>query len=104
MVLSFSTLSTSLNSLAGTIYTDIYKEFRPQEVSEKFASNMMKVLVIINGTIAVFLVFVVEKFGSILEMAVKFCGITFGPLLGLFTLGMMFPQANKKVCGYQKAC
>lgn len=57
----------------------------------------MKLLVVILGVICVALVFVVEKLGTVLEISISLGAITGGPVLGLFTMGMLFPFANTKV-------
>lgn len=50
----------------------------------------------IAGTISVGLVFLVEHLGSVFQIAVSTRGITDGPSLGLFILGMLVPWANAK--------
>lgn len=97
----YSTLSTYLNSLSGTVCTDFVFPFIKKEVSEKQASNIIKVTTVIIGSISVALAFVVEKLGSIIEIWISLNGITNGPLIGLFTLGMVFPVANSKVLSFK---
>lgn len=92
---ALSSMSSSLNSLSGTIYVDFLKPSYPN-ASEKAASNIMKLLVVVVGLICLGLVFVVERLGSIFSLAIALSGVTAGPLLGLFTLGMIFPKANKQ--------
>ncbi|KAF2899872.1 hypothetical protein ILUMI_06320 [Ignelater luminosus] len=93
---ALSTLSTFLNSLAGIIYTDFIGPFMPADTSELKSSNIMKATVVITGFMCVCLVFIVEKLGSVLELSIRLSAVTSGPLLGLFTLGMIFPSANEK--------
>ncbi|KAF2883309.1 hypothetical protein ILUMI_22869 [Ignelater luminosus] len=93
---ALSTMSTSINTLAGTIYEDFIRSRMPTDTSEKTASNIMKLIAVITGLISVALVFIVEKLGGVLEVSLSLHGITAGPLLGLFTLGMLFPSANTK--------
>lgn len=69
----------------------------PPDTSELKSSNIMKATVVIMGFICVCLVFIVEKLGSVLELSIRLGAVTNGPLLGLFTLGMIFPSANAKV-------
>lgn len=69
----------------------------PANTSEVRSSNIMKTMVVIMGILCVCLVFVIEKLGAVLEMNISLGGVTAGPLLGLFTLGMMFPNSNEKV-------
>lgn len=93
-------MSANLNTLAGTIYEDFILPHFEWAKSDKAASNIMKGLVVINGTVCVILIFLVEKLGSVLQISLSFSGMTAGPILGLFTLGMLFRKANAKVtCG-----
>lgn len=43
------------------------------------------------------IVFIVEKLGGLLELAIRIGSVAHGPLLGLFVLGALFPKANSKV-------
>ncbi|GAB0086784.1 hypothetical protein DMENIID0001_009630 [Sergentomyia squamirostris] len=92
---AMSTMAGCLNSLAATVYEDLAKKCFPN-ANEKKSSNIMKLIVLIVGIIEVALVFVVEKVNAILYIYHTVSGITTGPLLGLFLLGMFVPQANNK--------
>lgn len=93
---ALSTMSTALNTSAGTIYEDFIKHRQKTVATEKTGSKVMKIIVVVMGCICVGLVFLVEKMGGVLQVSMSFSGITGGPLLGLFTLGMLFPSANAK--------
>lgn len=89
-------MSASINTLAGTIFEDfIIPSWGP--ISDKRSSYILKLLVVIIGFVCVGLVFVVENLGGVVELSISLNGITHGPLLGIFTLGMMFRSANTKV-------
>lgn len=60
-----STLSAFLNCLSGTIYEDFIVKFMPAGTSEKSASNTLKLIVAVTGTLCTLLVFVVEHMGGI---------------------------------------
>lgn len=90
-------MSSNLNTLAGTIYQDFMKPHMPVRTSERTVSNIMKMIVVVVGLLSLGLVFVVDRLGGIVEVALSFNGITSGPSLGLFTLGMLFPSANANV-------
>lgn len=90
-------MSANLNTLSGTIYEDFILPYFAWAKSDKAASNIMKGLVVVNGAICVILIFLVEKLGSVLQISLSFTGMTAGPILGLFTLGMLFRKANTKV-------
>lgn len=90
---ALSSMSSSLNTLAGTIYEDFLRPRFP-DASEKFASNVMKVLVVVIGIIELSLVFVCEHLDTVFAMTLSLAGLTAGTLLGIFTIGMILPKAN----------
>lgn len=50
----------------------------------------------VTGAISVGLVFLVEQLGPVFQIALSTRGVTDGPLLGLFVLGILIPWANTK--------
>ncbi|XP_058818709.1 sodium-coupled monocarboxylate transporter 1-like [Topomyia yanbarensis] len=92
---ALSTMSSSLNTLAGTIYEDFIRPFRPN-VSERSSSTAMKMIVVILGVVVIVLVFVVEKMGSVIQIVVSCTGVISGSVMGMFTLGMVSTRANTK--------
>jgi len=108
-------MSTGLNSMAGVIFEDYIKPQLSGKVSEAKASLTMKIICAVMGVFCVAMVFVVENLGGVLQVkfscfkinfAVYFIekqvsgslsGVTTGPMLGIFTLGMFFPWANSLV-------
>lgn len=90
-------MSTGLNSMTGVIFEDLIKPRMKRPLSEAQASFLMKVIVVVTGSICVALVFVVEKMGALIQASGSMSAITAGPLLGIFTLGMFFPCANSAV-------
>lgn len=93
---SLSTLSSVLNSAAGTVYEDFLRDRFPNK-TEAQASTIMKWLVVVLGVINLGMTFLVEKLGSILSLSISFGGVTAGPLLGVFTMGMLYKKGNAKV-------
>lgn len=91
-----STLSAHLNCLSGTIYEDFVSKFVSKTITEQTKSNILKLIVVIAGVVCTALVFVFEHLGGILPMSLAFHGLTAGPLLGIFTLGILFRRANSK--------
>ncbi|XP_076278536.1 sodium-coupled monocarboxylate transporter 2 isoform X6 [Lasioglossum baleicum] len=91
---ALSTMSTGLNSMAGVIFEDMIRPYLRGPVSDVAASRTMKATVVVIGAICVGLVFLVEKLGGLIQAGKSLSGITAGPLLGMFTLGMFFPSAN----------
>ncbi|XP_014260294.1 sodium-coupled monocarboxylate transporter 2-like isoform X2 [Cimex lectularius] len=93
---ALSTMSTGLNSLTGVILQDIIRPAVKKPISEGKASFIMKIIVVSLGAFCVAMVFVVEHLGTLIQAGKSLASITAGPLLGLFTLGMLFPWANSK--------
>ncbi|XP_012252781.2 sodium-coupled monocarboxylate transporter 1-like [Athalia rosae] len=91
---ALSTMSTGLNSMSGVIYEDMIKPLLKRPPGDIGASRIMKVTVVLIGALCVGLVFLVEKLSSLIQAGKSLSGITAGPLLGIFTLGMFFPYAN----------
>lgn len=58
--------------------------------------NKFQGIVVTAGAISVGLVFLVERLGPVFQISVSMRGVTDGPSLGLFMLGMLVPWANAK--------
>lgn len=54
----------------------------------------MRAVVAIFGTICVSLVFVVERLGAVLQLSMSLGAVTNGPLLGIFTMGVLLPWVH----------
>ncbi|XP_052896837.1 sodium-coupled monocarboxylate transporter 1-like [Anopheles moucheti] len=92
---ALSTMSSVLNTLAGTIYEDFIQHRMPN-ASEKKASNIMKMLVVLLGFLVLGLVFVAERMGQVMHIAIASSGVTSGTMLGMFTAGMISRRINTK--------
>lgn len=97
---ALSSMSSGLNTLAGTIYEDFLRPHFPK-TSEKRVSDVMKVLVVVLGLLILSLVFIVERMGQVFRISIAISGLTAGALLGLFTIGMLSRYVNTKgvICG-----
>lgn len=87
---AMSTLSSSVNSLASSSIVDILKG-KFQNVSQLFLSKAVSVLWGILLTVAaVFLIYsgdLLKK--SVVELGLKIASVTYGPILGIFIVGML---------------
>lgn len=97
---ALSSMSSSLNTIAGTIYEDFIRNHYPN-ATEKRASDTMKVLVVVLGCVMLSLVFVVEQMGQVFRLNFVIAGLFVGTQLGLFSIGMFSRTANTKgvICG-----
>lgn len=91
-----ATMSSVLNTLAGTIYTDFVKDCLRKQ-TEKEASNKMKLIALLVGILSTTLVFLMEKLGSVFQVSMSISGIFVGSILAIFILGMTSRSANTKV-------
>ncbi|XP_063924873.1 sodium-coupled monocarboxylate transporter 2-like isoform X1 [Zophobas morio] len=97
---ALSSMSSLLNSIAGIIYNDLIKKRLKKEYSELTQSNILKVLIILCGVAGTCLVFLIQHLGPLLALNVALRGPINGPLLGMFTLGMLFPKSNSEGAFY----
>ncbi|KAF5303909.1 hypothetical protein FQA39_LY01694 [Lamprigera yunnana] len=93
---ALSTLSSSFNTLAAAIYGDFIKPFLTSDKSERTTNNILKVIVMVSGVVSILLTFVIEKMGTLLAFVNAAQCCVSGLLVGLFSLGMIFPAANSK--------
>lgn len=57
----------------------------------------MKMLVLAYGTICLLLAYSAQYFDSILQTSFVILGVIGGPVLAVFTLGVLLPYVNQKV-------
>lgn len=94
---ALSSLSTGLNSMSAVLLEDFCKPYCKTPLTEKQTRYIMRGVVVVFGVICVGLVFVVEHLGSVLQLSISLGSISNGPLLGIFTLGVMVPWVHATV-------
>lgn len=77
--------------MSAVMLEDFFKTFSKVPLTDKQTVYVMRGVVAIFGAICVGLVLVVEKLGSVLQLSMSLGAVTNGPLLGIFTMGVMFP-------------
>ncbi|RUS71148.1 hypothetical protein EGW08_021087 [Elysia chlorotica] len=92
---SLSSLSSGLNALSAVTLRDLLPGRCVNDVSQFRSTIISKLLVFFYGMLSMGLAYVVSNLGSVLEAVYTVFGILNGPLLGVFTLGMFYPWANK---------
>ncbi|XP_071873914.1 putative sodium-dependent multivitamin transporter isoform X1 [Bombus fervidus] len=94
-----STISAALNSLAAVTLEDYlkpaYKKCCGKEFSTSMSTTMAKLLALIYGIISIALAFLAQLLGGVLQAGLTIFGVVGGPLLGLFTLGMLTETASE---------
>lgn len=95
---SLSTISAMMNSLAAVALEDYVKPIHRKlgiEFSDSKATFVAKALTILNGVICMFLALLAKTMGTLVAVAFSVHGAIGGPILGIFTLGMMSESANE---------
>lgn len=93
---SLSTVSAISHSISGIVYND-YIRPRKWFAHTDFNANLtMRLIIILLGTICALAGIVVENFESIFQITMTVAGTFIGATFGVFTLGMLYPWANKK--------
>uniref|UniRef100_A0A3Q3WVC3 Uncharacterized protein n=1 Tax=Mola mola TaxID=94237 RepID=A0A3Q3WVC3_MOLML len=91
---ALSTISSAFNSLATVTMEDLIKPYFPA-MTESRATLLSKALALSYGLLCLAMAYVTHLMDdSVLQVALKIFGMVGGPILGLFCLGMFFPQAN----------
>lgn len=93
---SLSTISSGLNAVAAVLLEDFVKPMCCKGIPNHRATWLSKGFVILCGFLSLAFAFIVSQLGAmILQLAYVLFGVLGGPLLGMFSLGMLFPWANK---------
>lgn len=95
---ALSSLSTCLNSMSAVVLEDFVKPYVKKPLTNDQMNLIMKSVVVGVGAISLALVFVVEKMGTVLQLTMSLEAITNGPLLGIFTIGILIPWIKGTVC------
>ncbi|KAL6263383.1 hypothetical protein P5V15_006174 [Pogonomyrmex californicus] len=95
---SLSTISAMMNSLAAVALEDYVKPLHRKfgiDFSDNKAAFAAKALTIVNGIICMFLALLLKTMGTLVTVALSIHGAIGGPILGIFTLGMVCENANE---------
>ena len=91
---ALSTVSSGLNAISALVLEDVIRAYFIKDIREARARRISQVLALIFGVICLGLTVICSKLGEVLQIAMSLFGMLGGPLLGTFTLGMIFPWAN----------
>uniref|UniRef100_A0A6Q2Y2N6 Solute carrier family 5 member 8 n=1 Tax=Esox lucius TaxID=8010 RepID=A0A6Q2Y2N6_ESOLU len=89
---TLSTVSSSINALAAVTIEDLIKPHI--RMSETHLSWTSKGLSFLYGAVCIGMAGIASLMGGLLQAAITIFGIIGGPLLGLFSLGILCPYAN----------
>lgn len=68
-----------------------------QNISDTKRVFCMKILVLAYGTICLLLAYLAQYFDSMLQTSLIIFGVIGGPVLAVFTLGILLPHVKQKV-------
>ncbi|KAF5286282.1 hypothetical protein FQR65_LT12722 [Abscondita terminalis] len=96
-----STLSACLNTMSAVIYEDVVSLFVSKTISQKQIGRILRLIVILTGTVSTLLVFVLQNVNGIFPVFTSIYSAILGPILGLYFMGVLIPIANSKgaFCG-----
>ncbi|XP_063111516.1 sodium-coupled monocarboxylate transporter 1 isoform X2 [Cavia porcellus] len=90
---TLSTVSSSINALAAVTVEDLIKPcFR--SLSERSLSWVSQGMSVLYGVLCIGMAVLASLMGGLLQAALSIFGMIGGPLLGLFSLGILVPFAN----------
>lgn len=69
-------------------------------MTERTVALTMRLVVIVFGISSIFMVYVVEHLGMVLQLSATLQSSLYGPMLGIFTVGMLMPWVGEKVTEY----
>ncbi|GFR57788.1 sodium-coupled monocarboxylate transporter 1 [Elysia marginata] len=91
---ALSTLSSGINSMSANVVQDFLAKFL-QGMPERMVTTITKLLVCFFGIVIILMAYLAKAFqGPVTQMSYIVGSATNAPLLGLFLLSGLFPQAN----------
>ena len=64
-------MSSMLNSLGATLFEDFVRPCIKKTIPDETINKIIKCVVVIIGAVCLLLVFVVDKFGSVLQVSIR---------------------------------
>ena len=92
---SLSTVSSAINSLAAVTLEDYVRPCRP-DLADSSINIIMKLLALAFGGVCIALAFLADLLGTgVLQASLTIFGVVGGPLLGLFTMGVLLRRVQQ---------
>uniref|UniRef100_A0A8C0L4A0 Solute carrier family 5 member 12 n=1 Tax=Canis lupus dingo TaxID=286419 RepID=A0A8C0L4A0_CANLU len=92
---TLSTVAASINALATVTFEDFVKSCFPH-LSDKLSTWISKGLCLLFGVMCTSMAVAASLMGGVVQAALSIHGMCGGPMLGLFSLGILFPFVNWK--------
>ncbi|KAI1301878.1 Sodium-coupled monocarboxylate transporter 1 [Halotydeus destructor] len=94
---ALSTMSSGFNALATVTWDDFLKHTAfAKRMKDNQVKTACKLIAASYGLLSIAMAFFVGRVGSVLQAAISLAGALFGPLFGLYILGILVPFANGK--------
>lgn len=94
---SLSSLSSGLNAASNIVWNDLTKPMLQIEVSEKKATLICKMIVVVFGILSMLWCYTLYRFGGlILQVCASIDASVYGAYFGLFLLAVFIRKANSK--------
>ncbi|GAB6029502.1 hypothetical protein CHUAL_005256 [Chamberlinius hualienensis] len=90
---ALSTLSSSLNGVTALVMETFIRPYNIVKTDKSY-TNLAKIVVAIQGALALLGVLLVQTFPNVYQAAIVIQSVTNGPHLALMLIGMFFPRAN----------
>ncbi|KAM6172102.1 sodium-coupled monocarboxylate transporter 2 [Erethizon dorsatum] len=92
---TLSTVASGINALATVTFEDFVKSCFPH-LSDKLSTWISKGLCLLFGVLCTSMAVAASLLGSVVQASLSIHGMCGGPMLGLFSLGLVFPFVNWK--------
>ncbi|KAL7858255.1 hypothetical protein AOLI_G00183570 [Acnodon oligacanthus] len=92
---TLSTVAASINALATVTYEGFVSQCC-RDISSRAATWISKALCVVFGVACTSMAVAASSMGAIVQAALSIHGMCGGPMLGLFSLGILFPFINSK--------
>jgi len=93
---SLSTISTGLNALAAIALRDFMPAKMRESMSDKKQAFLTKIFALFFGALTFAVTFVIRYLPGMLEAAIVIGGVVNGPIIGIFTAGMLLPWVDSR--------
>ena len=97
---ALSSLSTGLNAMSAVVLEDFCKPFMKDGISEQLSKFIMRGTVLALGVSSVALVYVVQRMGTVLQLAMSLQTACIGPMFGVYIVGFLIPWIGKRSVFY----
>lgn len=94
---AMSTLSSSLNSLSSSSLRDVYQPYLRPQADESHYLKMGRLFTLAWAVGLGAVALLARSWGSVLEAGLTIASFTYGPLLGLFALGLLWGGRGDRV-------